>query len=472
MNSGWKWLTLLRRTFNVDDGLKSVTTVPEAVSLIHNTKDLLARGGLRLHKFVSNSKDVLATIAPEDRATGLKDLNFPDDRLPVERTLGTHWCIESDSFQLRITLQDKLFTRRGILSTVSSIYDPLGFVAPLLLKGKQILQDLCREKADWDDPVPEEIKRKWEKWRNDLLLLNDMKVQRCLVPVGFEEAKTTELHHFSDASTTGYGQCSYLRLVNDKDEVHCAFVMGKSRVTPLKPITIPRLELSAALVSVKVSCMLHDELDYDNIVDVFWTDSKVALGYITNDARRFQVFVANRVQQIRDCTSPDQWNYVETKENPADDASRGLSSQQLNETSRWLTGPAFLWQPDFRPVEQESWNPAPDDPEVKKANSFVTQTSNAEFPSMVSRIDYFSCWFRAKRAVANCLKLKNRLKNHPKKRNLNITTGRHNQPSVEDFQRAETAILKMVQEEAFPEEMKILRQVDVSNRKGESKLKA
>ena len=297
-----------------------------------------------------------------------------------------------------------------------------------------------------------------------------MKVQRCLVPVGFEEAKTTELHHFSDASTTGYGQCSYLRLVNDKDEVHCAFVMGKSRVTPLKPITIPRLELSAALVSVKVSCMLHDELDYDNIVDVFWTDSKVALGYITNDARRFQVFVANRVQQIRDCTSPDQWNYVETKENP--DASRGLSSQQLNETSRWLTGPAFLWQPDFRPVEQESWNPAPDDPEVKKANSFVTQTSNAEFPSMVSRIDYFSCWFRAKRAVANCLKLKNRLTNHPKKRNLNITTGRHNQPSVEDFQRAETAILKMVQEEAFPEEMKILRQVDVSNRKGESKLKA
>jgi hypothetical protein len=469
---GLEVANFVKKDFYVDDGLKSVTTVPEAVSLIHNTKDLLARGGLRLHKFVSNSKDVLATIAPEDRATGLKDLNFPDDRLPVERTLGTHWCIESDSFQLRITLQDKPFTRRGILSTVSSIYDPLGFVAPLLLKGKQILQDLCREKADWDDPVPEQIKRKWEKWRNDLLLLNDMKVQRCLVPVGFEEAKTTELHHFSDASTTGYGQCSYLRLVNDKDEVHCAFVMGKSRVTPLKPITIPRLELSAALVSVKVSCMLHDELDYDNIVDVFWTDSKVALGYITNDARRFQVFVANRVQQIRDCTSPDQWNYVETKENPADDASRGLSSQQLNETSRWLTGPAFLWQPDFRPVEQESWNPAPDDPEVKKANSFVTQTSNAEFPSMVSRIDYFSCWFRAKRAVANCLKLKNRLKNHPKKRNLNITTGRHNQPSVEDFQRAETAILKMVQEEAFPEEMKILRQVDVSNRKGESKLKA
>ena len=145
---GLEVANLVKKDFYVDDGLKSVTTVPEAVSLIHNTKDLLARGGLRLHKFVSNSKEVLATIAPEDRATGLKHLNFPDDRLPVERTLGTHWCIESDSFQLRITLQDKPFTHRGILSTVSSIYDPLGFVAPLLLKGKQILQDLYREKAD------------------------------------------------------------------------------------------------------------------------------------------------------------------------------------------------------------------------------------------------------------------------------------------------------------------------------------
>ena len=206
--NGLEVSNFVKKDFYVDDGLKSVTTVSEAVSMIHNTKDLLARGGLRLHKFVSNSNEVLATIAHEDRTTGLKNFKFTDDRLPIERTLGTHWCIESDSFQLRITLQDKPLTRRGILSTVSSIYDPLGFVAPLLLKGKQILQDLCREKADWDNPVPEDVKRKWEKWRNDLLLLNDLKVQRCLTPDGFEQVKSIELHHFSDASTTGYGQCS------------------------------------------------------------------------------------------------------------------------------------------------------------------------------------------------------------------------------------------------------------------------
>ena len=136
--------------------------------------------------------------------------------------------------------------------------------------------------------------------------LNEIKVQGCLTPAGFEKTKSMELHHFSDASTTGYGQSSCLRMVNENDEVHCAFVIGKAKVSPLRPITIPRLELTAALVSVKVCCTLQEELDYDDITHVFWTDSKVVLGYIGNDARRFHVFVANRVQQIRENTSPDQ----------------------------------------------------------------------------------------------------------------------------------------------------------------------
>jgi hypothetical protein len=110
--------------------------------------------------------------------------------------------------------------------------------------------------------------------------------------------------------------------------------MGKSRVAPLKHITIPRLELSAARVAVKVSTLFNIGLSYENIVNVFWTDRKVVLGYISNDSRRFQVFLAHRVQQIRNATSPQQWNHVESGDNPADDASRGLKAEQLVENTR------------------------------------------------------------------------------------------------------------------------------------------
>jgi hypothetical protein len=471
---GTEAANFVKRDFYVDDGLKSVRSVPEAVSLISKTKDLLKQGGLRLHKFVSNSKEVLAAIPPEDLASGLKNFDFADDRLPIERTLGIHWCIESDSFQFRITLQDKPLTRRGILSTVSSVYDPLGFIAPILLKGRRILQELCREKADWDDPIPEDVQRMWRKWRNDLLLINDLKIQRCLTPPGFEEAKSVELHHFSDASTTGYGQCSYLRLVNAKNKVHCAFVMGKSRVSPLKPTTIPRLELTAAVVSVKVSSILCDELDLVNAVEVFWTDSQVVLGYINNDARRFHVFVANRVQEIRDNTSPDQWKYVQSDENPADDASRGLSAQQLNEDARWINGPSFLWQPKLLLPNPETWTPSPNDPEVKKSKSFATHTV-VTYPSIASRLEYFSSWYRAKRAVANCLKFRDRLCSQKSGEDPNSAKTRpDNHLNVADLHRAEISIIKSIQREAFPEEMKVLRSFkgNRSNRDGVATLKA
>ena len=142
--------------------------------------------------------------------------------------------------------------------------------------------------------------------------------------------------------------------------------MGKARVTPLKPVTIPRLELTVALLSVRISASLREELEYDQIEEVFYTESQVVLGYIKNDSRRIHVFVANRVQQIRDNSTPDQWKYIETKENPADESSRGLSPQDLID-SPWLNGPPFLWQREL-PNRNDDVNLdiCPDDPEERK----------------------------------------------------------------------------------------------------------
>ena len=274
------------------------------------------------------------------------------------------------------------------------------------LLGKTILQELCRDGADWDDKVPEPLRFRGERWRADLTLLFSHKIPRCYKPESFGKLKSVELHHFPDASKDAYGQCSYLRLTDHSDHIHRFLVMAKSCIAPLKPVTIPRLEFTAALVSVKTSSILQRELEYDQIIEVYWTYSKVIIGFINNDARRFHVFVGNRVQQIRDHTLPNQWKFVETDQNPVDNASCGLNAQNLIENWCWWNGPEFLWKPLEDQSSLDGSEPmciSPDDPEVKKISVMTTQTRGCF--SLPDCLEYFSSRHRAKRAVAVCLTL-------------------------------------------------------------------
>ena len=220
--------------------------------------------------------------------------------------MGVKCDTQNDTLGFYIKLADKPLTRCGLLSTLSSVYDPLGLGAPFLLKGRQIIQQLCRNRLNWDEPIDERSSHEWQKWKNNLSMVEDIKIPRCYRPCGFERIINYSLHHFSDASECGYGQATYLRMVNDLEEVHCSLIFGKSRVAPVKYVSIPRLELTAATLSVKISKMLREGLDIHISSEVFCTDSKVALGYINNDSRRFKIFVANRVQFIRDNTNIGQ----------------------------------------------------------------------------------------------------------------------------------------------------------------------
>ena len=388
----------------------------------------------------------------------------------MERALGVQWCVDSDLFRFRITPSNRPCTRRGVLSTVSSIYDPLGFLAPFILEGKKIIQELCHEKADWDDPVSDHMQRRWNNWKAELVHLEELSITRCYKPKGFGNVVSVQLHHFSDASTRGYGQCSYLRFQNDKGCIHCAFVFGKARVTPRKPVTIPRLELSAAVVSVRVSEQLRRELCLGDIKEIFWSDSQVVLGYIANESRRFHILVANRVQQIQDKTSVEQWRYVDTKLNPADEASRGLHARNLT-GSKWLNGPAFLWKDESEWPKVHDTRNIPlskDDPELKKTVSCATGTVERE-ASPTGILDYFCDWHRAKRAVALCLRYLNRLANKGQDtRKLEVKSSNtlndskeiklagQPQLSVEEFQMAEIRIIRLVQTTFFEEEVKAL----------------
>ena len=277
------------------------------------------------------------------------DINWdlPSEQLSIERVLGVQWFVGVDSFGFSIVLKDQPLTRRGVLSMVASIYDPLGFLAPLVLTAKKILQEVCQKGVSWESPLPDELRPRWEQWKTDLLNLQDLRIPRCFMPKTMGKRRSYQLHHFADASTFGYGKCSYLRIKDENHQVNVALVIGKSRVAPTKITKIPRLELA------KVGTKIQEELCYPNLTESFWTDSKVVLGYIKNEAKRFHSFVANRVQEIKIRTKIEQWRCIDTKNNPADHVSRGRTAEELVK-SNWFSRPSFLWEKEIPYNKEES----------------------------------------------------------------------------------------------------------------------
>ncbi len=515
-------INTVHRNFYVDDCIKSSPTETKAVDLAHDLREVCSKGGFHLTKWVTNSKKVLESIPESERAETTKNLNFDDDNVQSHRALGLLWSMKSDTFKFSIDVCDKPPTRRGMLSLLSSVYDPLGLVSPAVLPAKMMLQKLCKLKIGWDEKIPSECQMKWNKWVTSLPELEQLDVQRCIKPEGFEDLKSTELHHFSDASDSGYGTVSYLRLTNSEDSVECNLIMSKARVAPLKQVSIPRMELTAATVAVKMDGMLKRELEFPIDRTVFWTDSETVLKYIRNDRARYPVFVANRIAVIRDGSDVDQWKYVPSKLNPADYASRGVSVSQLISLQQWLKGPDFLYEaPELwselcsaKPaveksdetanesdlvatvntvlqeeedkfhkgknqkeekdkfLEEETNQNEEDDKFHKKEknqkeeedkfqNQDKKQKEKEERDPMCTLISHYSGWTRLKRAVAWWLKLKQLLLNkcqHSDKIEEKALT-------VQDIEKAEKAIILHVQKKSFPEEIKLLEEQSIESDK-------
>eukprot|EP00079_Xenopus_tropicalis_P036905 XP_017950676.1 PREDICTED: uncharacterized protein LOC101733728 [Xenopus tropicalis] len=430
----------IKKNFYVDDGLVSLQSADSAIKLVKETQELCAKGNLRLHKFISNSREVLESICESERASAMENVDLNYDDLPVQNALGLRWDVENDEFFFKVSIEEKPATRRNILSTVASVYDPLGFLAPVILRGKGILQELCRQKLGWDDSMPEELRPRWESWIKDLQHLHGVRIPRCFAPHDFGKYERIELHHFSDASSYGYGQCSYIRVIRD-EKVHCSLVMAKTRVAPTNVLTIPRLELSAAVVSASVSKFLRDELEFKVDEEYFWTDSQVVLGYINNEARRFHVFVANRVQRIREITDPDQWYYIESERNPADHASRGLKVSEMKD-SNWFTGPKFLWEREIVPIKN-CLELSMCDPEVKVIQALNTTTKCQD--DMLERLSRFSNWTTVVNVVARIQRLARR-------------TRKFEPLNVEERMRAEDTVIKLIHQKFYKEELKMLSQ--------------
>ena len=191
----------IRNNFYVDDCLKSVSDTTTASHLIKELMSACSKGGFHLTKFLCNSKDVLQGIPKTELAKDVIVCDLDYEKIPLERALGIQWCVQTDTFRFTIMLKGKPTTRRGILSTISSIYDPLGFIAPVILPMKKLLQDLCQEKGlGWDDEVLECYRVRWVRWLQELPALEHVSIDRCLIPSSLGTVVSKQLHVFSDAS--------------------------------------------------------------------------------------------------------------------------------------------------------------------------------------------------------------------------------------------------------------------------------
>ena len=263
----------------------------------------------------------------EDLAKDIRSLDLHQDDLPAQRSFGVFWDQETDAFTYKLSIPDKPLTRRGVLSVVNSVYDHLGLAAPVLLQGRLLLQQLVSMGEKKTAKAPEELSLGWKSWKNALPDLQNILIQRCYHPRQFGPVTRAELHAFSDASQTAIGVAVYLLLFNCKEDDSVSLLFEQAKVAPISPIRILRLELCGAVLAVQAVDRITEEIDMEISDTVFYTDSKVVLGYC-NESRRFHIYVANRVQTIRKSSSPDQWRYIESSVNPADLATRAWSTPE------------------------------------------------------------------------------------------------------------------------------------------------
>eukprot|EP00057_Strongylocentrotus_purpuratus_P004328 XP_003728480.2 PREDICTED: uncharacterized protein LOC593649 [Strongylocentrotus purpuratus] len=410
----------VKENFYVDDCLVSVARECEAVKLADELRSLLAKGGFRLSKWVSNSPKVMETIPLKDRAKKIAGLDLSMDALPVERALGICWDVEQDCFMYNVIPKDKPMTRRGVLSTIATMYDPHGYAAPYVMKAKMLLQEMTAMKLEWDDPLPTHLCQKWQDWLDDMKYMEEFTVNRCLKPHDFGEVSDRQLHHFSDASEKGYGAVSYMRLTNTDGKVYSSIVIAKSHVTPLKKITVPRLELMAATLSVKLDALIRRQLDLSISESHFWTDSTIVLNYVRNEEKRYKTFVANRVAAIHEGSNSDQWSHVDSNSNPADELSRGQSAMELIQNTRWTEGPSFIKQSEDNwprdPTVMESIDENNEEIKQPKLSSHMASQSGKDGSDHEGKdvideyISYYSSWYQLKRSVAWMLRVKDFLR--------------------------------------------------------------
>ena len=313
----------------MDDVLSGGHSLDEALSKQDELIKICKVGGFNLHKWLANNE--LLLNLPQSLRANSNTSNSCFSLFGIDwNPLGDYFsfCISTNQFQVEIT-------KRAVLSRIAKIYDPLGWLTPVIMTAKKFIQKLWLAKINWDDVLPSYLRDEFLNWYNSLYKLNEVKIHRW---VDFKPDSKCELYDFADASKTGFGACVYLKITNNGNS-SINLIAAKSKIAPIKPVlTIPKLELSAALLLSRLTVKVLKALKLQ-LVDIYlFTDSTDVLFWLKDHPSKWPTFVGNRCSRIHSLLPEAYWSHVRTHENPADCASRGISPDELLGFSLWWEG--------------------------------------------------------------------------------------------------------------------------------------
>lgn len=422
----------------VDDYLDSFNDLNKATKIVLDVIKIHDKAHFKMRNFISNSKSLLANL-PSDRISALNEIKLDMDENVFEKVLGMYWNTDKDNYKFKITakfdeIQDP--TKRQLLSFVMSIYDPLGLIAHITIHSKIIMQDLWRVGIEWDDKIPDSVKEDWSTWLKLLSTLNNLRIPRC-----YSYAKNIikrELHVFCDASARAYATVIYIRTIHDKG-IDLTIVAGKSKVAPTKIMSIPRLELQAAVLGTRLANTVQKETRLEINTITHWSDSKTVLSWIKSEVRKYKQFVQYRISEILDTTVESQWQYIDTANNPADEGTKMITTQ-----SKWVSGPDFLKTYDNLWKIGDKGSPDLSHEELRPIFT-IAAIDKPNFDWL--NIEWCSDWTRLKRSVCIVMKYIEWLKHKSKQTTFdkNITAF--------DMEKAEIILIKKAQWESFSDEV-------------------
>ncbi|GFX36629.1 integrase catalytic domain-containing protein [Trichonephila clavipes] len=390
---------------------------------------------MELHKLCANHEK----LSPDP------EQNYNFATLTETKTLGVSWKPNLDCFLIKVKVcLDSSYTKRDVLSTIAKIFDPVGLMAPVISKAKIFLQRLWRSKLEWNDLLPAEEYREWQQFLVSLENINNIEIPRRIL-VAFPEV--IEIHGFADASERCYGAAVYCKSKNLKSETLVLLITSKSKVAPIKSLTIPRLELCSAVLLAKLVKRVVAALQLETAELYLWSDSMIVLAWLRKEPMDLKTFVQNRVAKIQELYPNQLWRHVPSDQNPADLVSRGVDPDKLLQQNLWFNGPTFLSGDDDYPNRTTNCREKLDEYNSELKNCVNEQIENFQSVLNIHVNDFLNDLLNLSNNYVTILRILSFIFRFVENlKGINKVAG---PLTTKEFEKAEKFLVKKVQEQEF-----------------------